>query len=235
MDLKKSRLVFLAVLLSVLLTSPAQSAVAPDISSIIGKIQNTYGDIRGFRAEFTQELTHQESGSTEKREGVLLFSKPLLVRWETFAPTPELLLVGEKEIWNYLPDEELAYKYSLELAQDSRSLIRVITGQIPLDQDYDVESMPASSEDGGLIHLLLYPKEPTPQITEAHLWVEPDSGLIRKAQVMDFYGNTNSISFNSLNRDETPKAEEFVFSPPKGTEVEDHTQADQPVRTPLLR
>ena len=46
----------------------------------------------------------------QKRSGTIAFKRPLLVRWETSAPHAELLMVTDREIWNYLPDEELAYR-----------------------------------------------------------------------------------------------------------------------------
>ena len=223
------RAVYLAVALALVQFAPA---VGAEVSAVVDRLQSTYAAMNSFQAEFTQELTHQESGTTETRKGTLLFLKPLLVRWETLPPTPELLLVTDQEIWNWLPDEELAYRYSLELAQDSRSVIMVITGQSPLNQDFDVESLP---DEDGLLHLLLYPKEPVPQLTEAQLWVDPQTSLIRRALVMDFYGNTNQITFDSLTPGAALTAGDFRFTPPEGTEVEDHIDGPQAIETPLLQ
>lgn len=203
------------------------------VKNAVAKMQSAYKSLNDFRAGFTQDLTHQESGTTETRTGVLLFKKPLLARWESAAPHEELLLVGEQDIWNWLPDEELAYRYNLDIAKDSRSLIAVITGQSPLDRDFDVELMneTPAGEDAAkeraagtldAVHLLLYPREPTPQMVEVQLWIDAKSGFIRRAQVMDFYGNTNRITFTDFRPDEKLSAREFTFTPPEGTEVEDH-------------
>jgi outer membrane lipoprotein carrier protein len=196
-------------------------------------MQNAYSNMQSFSADFTQKLLQRESGVTETRKGTLLFKKPLLVRWETAAPHTELLLVTDKEIWNYLPDEELAYRYSRQLAEDSRSLIQVITGQSALTRDFDVENA-QSSEDSNLIHLLLYPKEPTPELTEAQIWVSPDTFIIQKAMVMDFYGNTNTVELSHLKKNVSVASSDFQFSPPKGIEVEDHLDSTHPVARPLL-
>lgn len=211
----------------------AQSASAADISATVKKMQAAYAAMQSFRADFSQQLLQRESGMTEERHGVILFQKPLHVRWETAAPHAELLMVTDREIWNYLPDEELAYRYSRALAEDSRSLIQVITGQSALSRDFDVESA-QSEEDGKLIHLLLYPKEPTTELTEAQLWLDPESALIRRAMVMDFYGNTNTIELKNLTPDVAVSDKDFRFTPPAGTEVEDHVEADHPVSRPLL-
>ena len=211
----------------------AQSASAADISATVKKMQVAYAAMQSFRADFTQELLQRETGMTEKRQGVILFQKPLRVRWETAAPHAELLMVTDEEIWNYLPDEELAYRYSRALAEDSRSLIQVITGQSALSRDFDVESA-QSEEDGKLIHLLLYPKEPTTELTEAQLWLDPDSALIRRAMVMDFYGNTNTIELGNITPNVAVSDKDFRFTPPAGTEVEDHVEAKHPASRPLL-
>ena len=221
------------VALACLALFPLPASAAPSVSEVTAKTQAAYKALNDFRAEFTQELTHQESGTTETRTGTLLFRKPLLVRWESVPPHAELLLVGERDIWNWLPDEELAYRYSLDMVKDSRSLIAVLTGQSPLDRDFDVEFMneTPAGEDAAkeraagtldAVHLLLYPRDPSPQMVEVQLWIDARSGFIRRAQVMDFYGNTNRITFTDFRPDERLSARDFTFTPPKGTEVEDH-------------
>ncbi|MBR3881106.1 MAG: outer membrane lipoprotein chaperone LolA [Mailhella sp.] len=211
--------------------SPAVHA-AQDVETVVAKVQAAYADMQSFRAEFSQELFQRDSGIAQKRNGSIAFKRPLLVRWETAAPHAELLMVTDKEIWNHLPDEELAYRYSRALAEDSRSLIQVITGQSALTRDFDVESAQEQS-DGDLIHLLLFPKEPTTELTEAQLWIDPATSLIRRAMVMDFYGNTNTVELRDLRKNASIPASEFTFTPPAGTEVEDHTEAVHPAERAL--
>ena len=210
-----------------------QGASAADISATVKNMQTAYAGMQSFRADFTQQLLQRESGVVEKRQGVILFQKPLRVRWETAAPHAELLMVTDKEIWNYLPDEELAYRYSRALAEDSRSLIQVITGQSALSRDFDVESA-QSADDGNLVHLLLYPKEPTTELTEAQIWLDPSTSLIRRVMVMDFYGNTNTIELQNLKPNASVADKDFQFTPPRGTEVEDHVEAKHPTARPLM-
>ena len=211
--------------------APSVHADQTDVAAVVSKVQAAYADMQSFRSGFAQELFQRDSGVTQKRTGTLVFQRPLRVRWETAAPHPELLMVTDKEIWNYLPDEELAYRYSRELAEDSRSLIQVVTGRSALTRDFDVE--PAPEQTGGLLHLMLYPKEPTTALTEAQLWIDPATSLIRRAMVMDFYGNTNTVELKDLKKNAAVTASEFTFTPPKGTEVEDHIEAAHPVARAL--
>ena len=193
----------------------ASAAQAADIASTI---QARYEKLRTFSATFEQTLTHKESGSVEKRQGNLLFQKPLLIRWQTDKPHEETLVVTHKEIWDYLADEEIAYRYPLELVRDSRTIIQVITGQAALTKDFDVKE---AGQENGFAKLHLYPKEPAPQMVEALLWVEPSTGYIRRASIIDFYGNSNDVRFTQFKPDTSLKESDFTFTAPKGVEVED--------------
>lgn len=206
----------LAVVLCFWLTAGVAAA-----NTATQKVQDKYKEITAMRADFTQILVHKESGSRETRNGVIHFKKPLLVRWETKKPSPELLLVTGDAIWDVFPDEEIAYKYTLDLAKDSRSIVSVVTGQASLDNDFFVED---KGMDQGMTSLHLYPKEPTQAMVEARLWIDPKTDLIKKIRVYDFYGNENEMTFT--RQDVNPKIQNslFTYTPPKGFEIEDRTK-----------
>lgn len=227
MNKKSWALVGLIALLAV-----AGVARAAAVNPVVAALQKKYESIASMKAEFTQLLVHKESGSKEKRSGVLYFKKPLLVRWESKKPSPELLLVTNKEIWNAFPDEEVAYKYALSLAQDSRSIVRVVTGQARLDQDFQIED---EGREGGLIKLHLFPKEPVQALVEAILWVDPASSLIKKVRIYDFYGNENEIAFTSQDIGAPIRDSLFTYTPEKGMTVEDRTKEGSAPQKPLMR
>ena len=197
----------------------AQGALAAD--EIATTIRDRYASLKSFQANFTQYLTHQESGQTEKREGELLFRRPFLVSWETKPPVAERLIITDKEIWDYIADENIAYRYPRELVEDSRSLIQVVTGQALLSKDFDVKD---AGTEGKLRILQLYPKEPVPQLVEARLYVDPEKGYIQRAVITDFYCNANDVRFTSFIPDADIPSRAFRFTAPKGVEVEDRIE-----------
>lgn len=216
-----SRVVCLGLFFVLAVVPTAWSADLTDL------IRQRYDRLSSFSADFEQTLTHKESGSTEKRRGKLLFRKPLLIHWQTAKPHEETLVVTSQEIWDYLPDEEIAYRYPPDLVKDSHSIIQVVTGQASLAKDFDVRH---EGLENGLARLLLYPKEPTPQLVEACIWVSPESGYIRRARIVDFYGNSNDVSFVSFTPDANISARQFSFTPPDGIEVEDRMDRNIPER-----
>lgn len=199
-------------------------------ASLPGEIQKAYASINSMRVEFIQILVHKESGSKETRSGVLHYKKPLLVNWQIRQPSPELLVVGPKSIWNVFPDEELAYKYALDITGDSGGIIKIVTGQARLDQDYDLED---ESVDGDLRTVRMYPKQPSQAMVEARLWVDSTTFLIKKIKVYDFYGNENEITFIRHEPGAATGAEMFNYVPPKNFLIEDRTK-DKALEKPLL-
>lgn len=200
-----------------------------DSIPIVKELQHSYQSIQSFSATFTQELIHQESGSKEMRLGKLFFKKPLLVRWETKPPHEELLIINTAAVWDYLPDENLVYKYNTDIVQDSTSIIQIIIGQVQLDKIFSITE-DNNNNNNNLAVLILYPKEPTTQMVEARLWINKQNLLIHKVQLIDFYGNTNTITFLNIKPNKHIDNDIFQFTPPKNVTIENLQDASTPQR-----
>lgn len=194
------------------------TAAANADNALVDKIQKAYADIKAFEADFEQTLTHKESGAVEKRKGKLSFKKPLLARWETAKPHEESLIINDSEIWDYIPDEAVAYRYSLNLVKESQNIIHVLTGQAKLTTDFKVKAL---SPQNGLARLRLLPNEPTTQMVEAVIWVDPEKALIKQARINDFYGNSNDVKLLSIRPQNSMSDDRFKFFPPQDVEIED--------------
>ena len=194
-----------------------------DQSTIISNLQNSYSCMKSFKAQFNQELFHRESNTNQSRKGTILFEQPTNINWKTEAPHAEILIINDKEIWNYLPDEEIAYRYHVDMMKSSHVALSVITGQNKISDNFEVEYLDdADATKKGLKAFLLYPHEPTPQIVEAQLWIDTKTNQIKKVTILDFYGNTNSIEFSEFAPNAKVKKKDFIFEAPKGIDIEDH-------------
>ena len=207
---------FMLTLCTFLFTGACSSALAAEAS--LESILSRYSEVDDVRFSFTQTLVHQTSGGQDEQKGFLHFKKPMLVYWEITAPAPELIVVTKDSIWNVFPDVELAKKYSLELANDSANLIRVISGLDKLEKDFLIEEN--GSEDGlRIVHL--YPKEPTQSLTEAILWLDEKNRTVKRIRVYDFYSNQNELRFETEETNLHPEDSLFTYTPPSGFDVED--------------
>jgi len=189
-------------------------------ADIVGNIQKTYEELESFDSSFIQILRNTASGEEQERKGMLFFKNPDLVRWETTEPESELLIVGTNVVWDYYDDEKVAYKYPVEQVLDSKTMVRFISGQARLDKDFWIQQEQA---EGGLVKLDLTPKEPEPQLVQAFVWVDPQSALVRRILLQDFYGNENEMIFSDVRLNPEMPDSLFEFTPPQDVEVFDNT------------
>jgi outer membrane lipoprotein carrier protein len=193
-------------------------------ASFADDLEKHYAAIKSFQADFTQRLVHFDSGSEEIRAGVLFFQKPMRIRWETAKPNEELIIISEKEVWNYLPAEKSAVRYAPDLSPETRSVMEVLTGQSKLSANYNVTE---EGKEGKLIRLRLLPDVPTTQLTEAILWADENLKQIEKMQIIDFYGNINEITFRNLRINPSLSGSTFTFTPPVGANVQDRQNTEE--------
>lgn len=181
-------------------------------------LTKSYGKAQTVTADFMQTLIHKDSGGKDVRTGNFVIKRPQLVRWETNKPFSELLIVNKDAVWNYLEDEEVVYKYPRELADESQNALRFLLGDANVNNDFYVED----GETKG--NYLLFPKEPTANLTEAKIWVDEAFGIITRLRIVDFYGNINDITFKNVQFDKSVNNLIFNFTPPAGVDVEDNTK-----------
>ncbi len=210
---KKFRFFLLCIFFSIWMSDTVFAA-----GNIEADLQIKYQQMKNMKTEFNQSLTHRESGTVQKRQGTFIFEKPLNVRWETKDPHAEMLFINSKEIWNYIPDEEIAYRYKPDLMQDMQTLIEIITGQAKLGEDFEVREV---GKEGELTVLSLLPYEPTPEMSEAVIGIDTKDMLIKKASIIDFYGNINTMQFTSIEINLNLAKDVFSFTPPEGIDVEE--------------
>ncbi len=184
---------------------------------IVEKIQRRYESIQSFQAEFTQELTVAASRESEERRGVLYFRHPGLIRWETVSPEPELLIVGPEVVWNYFEEEEIAYRYAVEDVLGSATVLKILSGQARLDEDFLTEVDLA--EDTAATVIRLRPRVPEPSLVEATIRVDPETFLLQQVLAVDFYGNINQVTLHNLRLDPDLEPTLFDFTPLKGVLV----------------
>lgn len=189
-------------------------------SSAIAGIQRQYETITSFQAEFTQELMIAVSRETEERQGLIFYQHPDLIRWETTSPEKELLIVGPAEVWNYFEEEDVAYRYSPEDVLGSAMVLRILSGQARLDEDFLAEEDLETGAPWRKIRLV--PRSPEPNLVEAVIWVEDDTFLLQRVRATDFYGNTNEITLHELRVNLSLGPELFTFTPPAGVLVQDN-------------
>jgi len=205
---------FICALMVAALAAPVQAA------QITADIQKKYETLTGFKADFKQQLKNAATGQVEERTGSIAYKRPNLVRWETDRPEKEQLIVGKDAVWNYVPSEKMASKSPLSAVFSSKTMIRFISGQARLDEEFIVEEQ---GTEAGLAKLALTPKQPEPSLVQGYIWVDPVSRLIKSVLLLDFYGNANKLGLDNLVLNPSLSDQIFEFVPPKGVQIQDNT------------
>lgn len=208
-----------ALILAVLLIVPV--ARAADVAALTASMQARYESLESFSASFSQQLFNGSSKETQLRKGTIAFRQPGLIRWETVEPEPELLVVGAQEVWSHFPLEKAAYKYTVKQVLSSKTVLRFISGKANVQEDFWVTSQ---GREDGLEKLELIPKEPEPEMVQAHLWLTPEYSMLQKVQIIDFFGNENTVTLTGIVMNPDLADSAFRFTPPPGTQIYDNTK-----------
>ncbi|WP_027370649.1 outer membrane lipoprotein chaperone LolA [Desulfovermiculus halophilus] len=209
---------FMVFLISVILILGLFSlpATAQDIADTI---QKQYTTVSSFQTDFSQTLTNAASGSKEQREGTIWYQEPTLIRWHTTSPEEEVLISTGKTVWDYFPEEKVAYRYSLEGRFNSKTMLRFISGEVNLQEDFQVEVLGSDQENANWTKVKLIPKNPDPSLVEATIWVDPESSLIQQVMLVDFFGNQNQLTFQDIDLNVHIADSHFTFQPPEDVQV----------------
>ena len=191
-------------------------ALCAQAEDLTDRIQKRYDTLQSFRGFFLQKLTNASSREVQERLGNIAFVRPRFIRWETTSPENELLIIGKDTVWEYFPEEETVYRYSVEQVLSSKTMIRFLSGEANLKDDFTVKDL---GMDGEYRHLKLIPKEPEPNLVEGEVWVRPGQDMLEKIRLTDFFGNVNELELTGLELDVPIDEKEFALVPPKGTEV----------------
>jgi outer membrane lipoprotein carrier protein len=191
-------------------------AVCVQADDLTDRIQKRYDTLQSFRGFFLQRLTNASSREVQERLGNIAFVRPRFIRWETTSPENELLIIGKDTVWEYFPEEETVYRYTVEQVLGSKTMIRFLSGEANLKDDFTVQDM---GMDGEFRHLKLIPREPEPNLVEGEVWVRPGQDIMEKIRLVDFFGNVNELELTGLELDVPVDEKEFELVPPKGTEI----------------
>lgn len=187
-----------------------------EASEVTDRIQKRYEQLHSFRAFFVQKLVNASSRDVQERLGTIVFKRPRLIRWETTSPEEELLIIGQDIVWDYFPAEETAYRYSVEQILNSKTMLRFLSGEANLQEDFSIQDL---GMEGEMQHIKLVPKEPEPNLVEGEIWVRPGQDMLERIKLIDFFGNINELELSGIEVDVDVEDGAFTLSPPKGTDI----------------
>lgn len=192
-------------------------------SKIISGIRERYGNVSGWKAEYTREAISKtmamlETGERhELAEGMLFFQSPHFLRLEQALPQEELLLTDGKTLWWYLPLKKKAYKYPAQsFGEELRLLSDVFQGLKNIDRNFQItlKEKPETS----IYHLILRPEPPWQEIDHLELIIFKQDFTIKQIDIYNNIGGLTKFLFSRW-REHSFKDKFFSFSPPSNVTV----------------
>ena len=208
----------LRVLLAALALALAAADTADDAGKTLDAVQKRYDSVRDIRAGFTQTSFAAALGKETEAHGTVAVQRPGKMRWEYAAPDGRVIVLDEKSIRIWNPEEKQLQIAKLSQANVSPTALGFLMGQGVLKDTFTAESIaaPDRPERG----LRLRPKSDA-SFESLELWVDPKTFQLRESVVLDLFGNRTRVRLEDIVENKGVAASVFTFEAPEGAEVVD--------------
>src|SRR6202163_4378124 len=106
---------------------------APDVKTIVNRLETRYRSARTLQATFLERYT--ENGRVARVEaGIVYFRRPGKMRWEYESPEKNLFLVDGKSAWFYVPADHTVTRVPAKESTDWRTPLALLAGQMKISR-----------------------------------------------------------------------------------------------------
>jgi outer membrane lipoprotein carrier protein len=206
--------------LGALTVAPGEAqAAAPTALDIAGRVQTFYNTTRTFQADFTQTYVIKVQNKKKESTGKVVFEKPGKMSFRYAQPNGNRVVSDGKVIKVYEQSNAQMYESRVEKSQYPAAL-SFLMGQGQLIKDFDLKLLDSATMkfEGGYV-LECTPKAATPAYQKMLLYVDGPTSQVRRVLILDAQGNRNRFDFLAPVVNKPVAADEFVFTPPKGTKI----------------
>jgi len=216
--LMRIRLLRFSVVLSLTATALTAAAVAPDVKSLAGAVDEHYNHLRSLQAEFTE--LYRGSGMERTESGTLWLKKPGKMRWEYRSPKDKLFVSNGKDAWFYVPEDRQARKTDAKKLEDIRSPLAFLLGKTKLEKELQGLSLASDVSPllPGNVVLRGVPQALAERISEVLVEITPDHRIARIV-IQEMDGAATEYRFGEMKEDVAIADARFQFKPPEGTET----------------
>ena len=204
----------------------SQSAAALEPQEVVARIQAQYDKSGGFKAWFRQESRLKGANQGDVAEGWMYFKKPLKMRWQYENPPAQKkeVISDGKQVWMYLPQDQLAMVYPLNQVMRSDLVMRFFSGIGQVKEEFKVSWQRPPKE--GSDHVIeLVPRQPQMELKALTLTIDPESYQVKRLEFSNALGEETRFAFTRIQMDYQAPSDFFSFTPPPGVQVVKEGQA----------
>lgn len=190
----------------------------PTADQLAGRVQAFYNRTQTFQADFTQRYTIKAYSRTKDSSGKVVFEKPGKMSWR-YTTNGNRVVSDGKVLRVYEEENKQMYEQPMDQSQYPAALAFLVgEGDIRTSFKLQVLDSEKAKFEGGYV-LVGEPRQPTPAYQKMLLFVDSKTDQVRRVMLIDAQGNRNRFDFANPVVNKKPPADEFKFSPPKGTKV----------------
>ena len=204
------------------LASLAGPAHAQTADAVIDRAVNAYKTIRTMRGSFEQTLRNPLTSSVVTARGEFEQQLPDRISVKFTDPKGDRIVVNGTTAWLYLPSTNPGQAYKVPAAAGGGSLN--LTDQFlkaPATRFTMTSAGTATIGDRATHAVTLVPKTKIAEFTQATVWIDDVTGLIRQFEITEPSGLVRRIRLIDAKVNAAVDARAFTFTPPKGVQVVD--------------
>lgn len=211
--------VFWTVLVLILALG-AQPSAALTPQEVVARIQAQYDKSGGFKAWFRQESRLKGATQGDMAEGWMYFKKPLKMRWQYENPPAQKkeVISDGKQVWMYLPQDQLVMVYPLNQVLRSDLVMRFFSGIGQVNEEFQI-SWHRPPKEGSDYVIDLVPRKPQIELKRLTLTIDPETYQVKRLEFTNALGEETRFAFFRIQMDYQAPPGFFTFSPPPGVQV----------------
>lgn len=199
-------------------SAPAAPAQQPSAADVAARVQAFYNRTQTFQADFAQKYTIKAYNRTKESNGKVVFEKPGKMSWR-YTTNGNRVVSDGKLLKVYEEEEKQMYEQPMNQSQYPAALAFLV-GEGDIRSSFKLETLdPAKANFPGGYVLVGQPREPTPAYQKMLFFVDAKTDQVRRVILIDAQGNRNRFDFSNPTVNKKSPADEFKFTPPKGTKV----------------
>ncbi len=208
-------LLFLIILLLIPLIAHSEP-----LDQTIDGLQTYLSSTKDFSGSFLQETVLKSFNEKQKAEGKVFFMKPGKMKWEYMKPELQTILISNKMVWIFTPEENQVIQTRIDELGTSAIYDLFLSNKIKINKLFDpLVIKEKESFQKPVLFLELIPKNLEVNIKKIILELNKTSYQIKSFILFDKLDNITTIKFTNIQRNQGLKASIFDIKIPEGVEL----------------
>jgi outer membrane lipoprotein carrier protein len=183
----------------------------PRVREALERMESSYEGLDAYRARIVETRTLSVLADEQVLRGSLVYAKPGRLRWEYREPEHRIYVLVDDELTGWIPADKRVER--VDLGRYQRRVDDMFApgeGAEGLVQEFEIE-LGSGDPLEGTDHLVLEPRSRRVRrkISTVHLWIDRQSGMMRRLGYVVPPGDRVTIDFVEIERN--PGVDEAVF------------------------